>query len=137
MTARRYAEDTKVSVGQSQGEIRNMLKRFKIDKIGIFEDPVSGAVLMFEFKNRAYRITVPVDLKAKNLGQEERRGWRLMVLLIKAKLQAVSEGVTSIDREFFSDTVLPSGKTLFEEAQPQIDKAMENRGVLQLGYSMV
>jgi hypothetical protein len=134
MTQRRYAEDTRVPVGQSQGEVREMLRRAGAGRIGVMEEPDGAAVLMFEHGARAYRIAVPVR-PAKNPDQEQRVLWRLMVLLVKAKLQAVEQGVTTIEREFFADTILPSGKTLIEEARPAITAAMAERGPLRLGWA--
>ena len=42
-----------------------------------------------------------------------------MLLLIKAKLEAVREGATTIEREFLADMMMPDGSTVSEfMAQP-------------------
>lgn len=135
MTARRYAEDTKVPVGQSHGELRDMLRKAGAGRIGIMEEPDGSGCLMFEFASRAYRLQVPSQAKAKSPDQEQRRLWRLMVLLVKAKLHAIQEGATTIEAEFLSATVMPSGQTLLEEARPAIADAMARRGPLMLGFA--
>jgi hypothetical protein len=121
--ARRYAEDTKVSTGQSQGEVKDMLKRAGSDRISIYEDTEKSAVA-FAMKERFYRITVPVK-KTANAAQEERRAWRLVVLLIKAKLEAVKEGATTFEREFLADMLTPDGKTVYETTREPLRLAYE------------
>jgi hypothetical protein len=134
MSTRRYAEDTDVSVSKSQGEIRDMLRKAGAGRIAIMDELDGSAVIMFEHGSRGYKLAIAADPKAKNPAQEERRRWRVLVLLVKAKVNSVIEGVTTIEREFFADTVLPSGKSLLEEARPAIDQAMGSRSALQLGF---
>ena len=47
--------------------------------------------------------------------QAERQAWRALLLVIKAKLEAVEAGITSIEQEFLPNMVLPetppSGRT--------------------------
>jgi hypothetical protein len=113
MAARRYAQDTTVSTGQSQGEVKDLLKRAGSTQIAIYED-VEKTSVAFRMHERLYRITVPVKAKATNPAQEERRAWRLVLLLIKAKLEAVKEGASTIEREFLADMVTPDGRTVAE-----------------------
>jgi hypothetical protein len=115
MAARRYAARTEVSSSQSQGEVKDMLKRAGSDRISIYEDPQTSAVA-FAIHGRFYRITVPRVVKGKvaNPAQEERVAWRLVVLLVKAKLEAVTQGATTFEREFLADMVTPDGSTVSE-----------------------
>jgi hypothetical protein len=108
MTDSRFAERTRVPVAQSQTEVKTLLKIAGSDKIAVYEDTEKSAVA-FRMKDRFYRITVPVRAKARNPGQEERRSWRLVLLLIKAKLEA-----TTFEREFLADMVTPDGSTVSE-----------------------
>ena len=124
MTTRRFAEDTKVSVGKSQGEVKDLLRRAGAGKMAIYEDK-AGSAVMFEIGAGMYRIMVPIP-KAKTPAvaeQEERRAWRLMLLLIKAKLEAVREGATTIEREFLSDRLLYDGTTVGQWAARELDEA--------------
>ena len=52
-----------------------------------------------------------------------RSKWRSLYLVIKAKLEAVDSGISTIEREFFYDIVLPNGKTVGEFMGPQIEEA--------------
>lgn len=51
--------------------------------------------------------------------------WRALALVIKAKLEAVAAGITTIEDEFLAHTVLPDGQTVGEFMQPQIAIAYE------------
>lgn len=122
MTARRFAEDTKVPVGQTQTEIKARLRAAGAVEIAIFERSTGDAVL-FKLGTCAYRVTIPLDPKSRDPGQDTRRAWRLMGLLIKAKLEAIREGATTVEREFLADMMMRDGHTVAEWALPQIEAA--------------
>ena len=44
-------------------------------------------------------------------------------MIIKAKLEAVESGISTVEREFFYDVVLPDGKTIGEWMAPQLEEA--------------
>ena len=52
--------------------------------------------------------------------QAERQRWRALAMVIQAKLEAVSAGITTLEDEFLAWTVLADGRTVAEWAQPQI-----------------
>jgi len=126
--ARRFAEDTAVPVGQSQSEVKDRLRKAGAEGIGIYED-ATRSVVAFIVAGRQYRLTVPIVAAAKNTAQEERRAWRLLLLLLKAKTEAIREGATTVEREFFADAVLHDGRTMHETYEPQIQLAYE-RGTM-------
>ena len=119
---RRFAEDTTVSASKTQGEVKEALKKAGADQIAIFESRTESSVA-FTLADGMYRLTAPVDPKAKNPEQDERRVWRLLGLLIKAKLSAVAEGATTIEREFLADRVLFDGKTVDETIGAELQVA--------------
>lgn len=119
--ARRFAEDTIVPVGRSQDEIKKRLKEAGSDQIAVFE-ATDRSMVAFSLKGRHYRITVPAP-KGKDAAQEERRAWRLLLLLIRSKLEAVREGASTIEREFLADMVMPDGATVAEHTRAQIADA--------------
>lgn len=110
---RRFAEDTTVTVARSQEAVKGLLKSAGSDQIAVYEAAEQSAVA-FRVTGRFYRITVPVKVKSRNPQQEERRAWRLLLLLIKSKLEAVREGATTIEREFLADMLMPDGQTVGE-----------------------
>jgi hypothetical protein len=54
---------------------------------------------------------------------EHRRRWRALLLVIKAKLEAVDSGITTFEEEFLAHLVVPGGKTFGAWAVPQIAEA--------------
>lgn len=119
---RRFAEDTSVPADRTQGEIKKRLREHGADQIVVFESADKTAVA-FTVRGSMYRITVPIDPKAKNAAQEERRAWRLLNLLMKAKMEAVREGATTIEREFLADRLLYDGRTVSEVIGPELQIA--------------
>lgn len=54
---------------------------------------------------------------------EERRLWRATLLLLKAKFEGAAAGLTTLEREFFADTVLPDQRRVFEAARSTVAEA--------------
>jgi hypothetical protein len=63
------------------------------------------------------------------MDRELRRRWRALLMVIKAKLVSVEDGISTIEREFMADVVLPNGKTLGEWVAPQLDAAYQSGGM--------
>ena len=54
---------------------------------------------------------------------EVRRRWRALAAVIKAKLVAVEDNISTMEQEFLAYVVLPNGQTLGEWAGPQLNDA--------------
>ena len=128
----RYAEGTKVEVQSSRGEITGILAKHGVERMGWTSEP-TGDSLVFELHGGTYRLTMTkptaeglrardggqysyphnVDWEAKAT-QEWRRVWRANVLLLKAKLEFIDSGDTTIDRELLPYRVLKGGQTIEE-----------------------
>jgi hypothetical protein len=118
-----YAERTKVPVAQSRGEIEKILARHGADAFG-YTSEVGAARIAFRMKARHYRFGLPLrDGRGPVSDQETRARWRALVLVIKAKLEAVAAGITTIEEEFLNATVMPDGSTVGEWAKPQLEEA--------------
>lgn len=127
----RYARWTRVPVAQTRAEIERMLTRYGARQFfsGWDSDAraavVGFAVLADDGHPRQVRLRLPLpDPKAERSeqrrAQAERAAWRALLLVIKAKLEAVASGISTIEREFLADLMLPDGRTLGEWAAPQI-----------------
>ena len=55
--------------------------------------------------------------------QSCRRRWRALLLIIRAKLEAVESGIATLESEFLANLVLPDGGTVGDWLEPQIDQA--------------
>lgn len=52
--------------------------------------------------------------------------------MVKAKLEAVQSGIATFEEEFLSYIVLPSGRTVAEEAMPAIDEMYKTGSTVPL-----
>jgi len=141
----RYAADTSVSTEKSRAEIEAILRRYKATSFGYMTNAAS-ALIFFEISGRRIKFVLPMpDPKAREFThtavknqarspaeaekaweQAGRQRWRALALVIKAKLEAVSAGITTIEDEFLAHTVLPDGSTVSEAMQDRISLAYMN-----------
>lgn len=127
---RRYAEDTKTPVVRSKAEIEKLLRDCGATKFISGWDASKGVdVVQCFIDDRMLRFEIlqPDESEAGRLSvaQEERRRWRVLVMLVKAKLDAVRSGDSTIEDEFLANLVLPDGKTVGSWARPQIAAVYE------------
>lgn len=144
----RYAEKTAVPSDRSRGEIERTLTRYGATA---FAYGWSGSIasIMFEIRGdrgvRRVRLNLPMpDRSAREFTHTPSRGyrrtaeqvaeaydqavrqrWRALALVIKAKLEAVTAGITTIEDEFLAHVMLPDGSTVGEWATPQLAIAYE------------
>lgn len=137
MSPSSYASGTEVSPEKSRMEIESSLARFGASEFGYMHS--SGtATIAFRIKGRAVRIVLPppnVALLERDrrgrarppaalenaIAAETRRRWRALALVIKAKLTAVSDGISTVEREFFADVVMHDGRTLSDHMRPALE----------------
>lgn len=140
----RYAERTEVTSDRSRAEIEATLRKYGASAFGYGWDH-AAATVMFEIQRRRMRFLLPMpDPKERRFTHTEARGylrsddaqaaeyeravrqsWRALALVIKAKLEAVAAGITTIEDEFLAHIVLPNGATVGEWTRPQIATAYE------------
>ncbi len=139
MTEKRsYAEGTSVSVEKSQGEISQILRRFGAEEFGHKESRGKG-YFMFVIGGIAYQMEVPLppladfttspagrsrtDLQAQtDQAAEIRRRWRSLLLNIKAKIVAIDDGISTVEKEFLAFVMLPSGMSIGDAMIPTLQK---------------
>lgn len=140
-----YAEKTTVSVAKSKADIEDMVQRAGAGQfVSGYKDNL--AVIGFTMADRQIRFILPLPSKdekqfwytpeRRNKRSDEqayaaweqacRSKWRSLFLIIKAKLEAVESGISTVEREFFYDIVLPDGKTVGEWMAPQLEAAYES-----------
>lgn len=132
---RRYAEDTEVQVSTSQAEVQRLVIRAGADQCAVVWDQTQGAAVRFRLGGRYAQLHVPpptgkklAELQLRHSrwtvqeisDQEQRRCWRALLLLIKAKLEAIDSGITTAEREFMPDLVLADGRRLEQWAAPAL-----------------
>src|SRR5690606_3888596 len=138
----RYAAETSVSQDRSRAEIEATLKRYGATSFMYASEP-TAAMIGFRISDRMVKFVLPMpdpnsrdfthhsrgqrtpDAALKAWEQAGRQRWRALALVIKAKLEAVAAGITTIEDEFLAHTVLPDGSTVGQFMQPQLAIAYE------------
>ncbi len=120
--ARLYAEDTKVPVAQSISEIGRTVARYDGEQF-LYAVTDDRLIVGFSKSGRQVRFQV-----AQGAGpQDDRRLARALLLVLKAKLEAVASGVAIFEDEFLANIVLPDGKLVSQHARLAIATAYETR----------
>lgn len=73
-------------------------------------------------RDRAGRYVFEEKRKRSLCEAEERRRWRVLLLVLKGKLAAVASGAVTLDEEFLPYIVTDSGETVGERIIPQLAK---------------
>ena len=135
-----YAEKTTVPVMKSRNEIEATLTKYGATSFA-YATQDNRAMIAFSMTGRQIKFMVDLPprnrkdfthssrgartLEAATAAWEQacRQKWRALALVIKAKLEAVEAGITTVENEFLAHTVLPGGETAGEWLNPQIDQA--------------
>ncbi len=126
-----YASGTKVPVAKSRVEIDTLLaKHGAMQRAVLCDDEARRAVVAFVLSGRKYQIAIP--LPDANKEQATRERWRAVVLMLKAKLEICRLGVSSVEREFLADLVLPDGSTAHETIDVYMGKLIAEGYTTQL-----
>ena len=118
-----YAENTTVPASKSRIEIEELIRKYGA---GQFVSGYSGnrAVIGFTLNGRQIKfvLEIPEGKTDRQTQQIERQRWRALLLVIKAKLEAIESGISSFDEEFMSNIVLSNGQTAGDYWIPQIEE---------------
>ncbi len=148
----RYAERTEVPSDRSRNEIERTLRRYGATAFAYGWDH-QAATIMFEIGGRRILFRLPMPditdrqfaltptgksraAAAVDLAYEQavRQRWRALALalVIKAKLEAVAAGITTVEQEFLAHIVLPDGRTVGQYTLPAIAAAYDSGDMPQL-----
>ena len=137
---RKFADRTSVAVEKSKAQIEALVMRLGAQEYATHNAPDLQAI-GFRINNLRVRFDLPIvpvkDYKRYKHGnhyrdrterqawdawdQELRRRWRALLLVIKAKIEAIDTGITSFEQEFLPFIVLAGGKTIAETVIPQLE----------------
>jgi hypothetical protein len=141
-----YARETTVSPERTQGEIVEVLKRYQA------KDYMTGwvqgkALVAFKLKELGIRYLCPMpdpqhrafthsskgvrtqQQAVKAWEQAVKQRWRALLLIIKAKLEAIAAGISSVEEEFLANVVTQRGTTIGQELLPQLPEIRKGGGV--------
>lgn len=135
-----YAEKTSVSVAKTKADIEELIQKYGAGQyVSGYKENV--AVIGFLMEQRQIRFILPLPNKndsrfwytpeRRNKRTEQqalsaweqacRSKWRALYLIIKAKLEAIESGISTVEKEFLYHIVLPDGKTVGEWMAPQLE----------------
>ena len=145
-----YAAHTNVSIERTRAEIEALLRQAGATGIyGGWDDKAGQGQVLCRLQERMIRFKVALPSleefkktpggRSRNAehaqqarAQEERRKWRALLLIIKAKLEMIAGGDSSIEREFLSDLVLPDGSTVYETTHAAIAESYKTGAMPRL-----
>lgn len=150
MSVRRFAEGTTVPVETTKSELERLLKGYGADAILMgWDGPIHQ--LAFRLQGMHVRYSVerpdrrdsivtsypsgkprPLHLQAEAAAAEERRRWRALLLIVKAKLEMIASGDATFADEFLPHVMLADGSTIGEWAGPQIEEVYRSGGMPSL-----
>lgn len=137
----KFAANTRVSVERTQAEIKDTLLRYGADEFGFMQSRIK-ATIGFVFSG----LRIQIDVRLPNPKDEEfthtpargterrredadalwdqavRQRWRCLLLAIKAKLEAIESGISTMEQEFLAFVVMPDGKPLHEHVIPKLEQ---------------
>lgn len=131
-----YAAKTEVTPIKSRTDIENTLTRYGASHFGYMSEP-GKVTVAFQYNGRNIRFAIPIpelseftrtttgrtaSPTAQKTAHEQaiRQRWRALLLVVKAKLEAVESGIAEFDQEFLPYLVLPTGRTVYEETGTQV-----------------
>ncbi len=145
-----YAQNTTVDSGKSRAEIERTLERYGATSFA-YASEAARAMIAFVKDGRQIRFMLPLPdrsskefvltatgrRRTESAAREEyeravRQKWRALALMVKAKLEAVESGIVTFEQEFLAHTVLPNGRTVFEETAPALERSLTEGSVRPL-----
>jgi hypothetical protein len=112
----RYAQHTRVPVERTKAQIEHELERYGADG---FTSGWQGKQEAIGFLVGGLRIQISVERPDDD--QERRQRWRALLLVVKAKLEAVDSGISTIEQEFLAWVVCGNGQTIGQALLPQLE----------------
>jgi hypothetical protein len=141
-----YAKETTVSVEKTKAAIEKTLMKY--GATGFFsswqEEPAMASI-GFQLENRTMRVDMPMPLRGerrfthdhngrlrskdnifKKWEGAQRQRWRALLLIVKAKLEFIEVGLSTVEKEFMADVLLPNGIRLGDVISPQLQLAYKD-----------
>lgn len=120
----RYANKTKVPANQTRNEIETLLTKAGASGF-IYGSVAEKAMVGFEMQGWRLRFMLPMPHKTRSMNDnqvaaETRRRWRALLLVLKAKLEAVNSGIVEFQREFLPFIVVRGNETVGDQIVPNL-----------------
>lgn len=149
-----YASGTNVSQNRSREELQSLLERRGCQEFGYFSK-AGGAqqIVGFKIGDVPVQFSLPMpsqddrlfwfgpkggrkrtkEQATKAWEQACRARWRACVLVVKAKLEAVDCGISTLEEEFLAWIRTAGGSTVYEVLRPKLEAARASGQLLLEG----
>ena len=134
-----YAQGTTVAISKTLGEIQRELQKRGVVDFG-YMTTLEASGFMFRQKGVPFKFTIAMpdrkafdrtptgqlrtESSAQQFWEDEcKRKWRSLLLVIKAKLVAIDEGIVEFNDEFLAYAVLSDGRTAGEVFHDAVEQA--------------
>ena len=116
---RKFAEGTTVPAGKTRLEIEDLLKRYGAEAF-IYGEQAGVGNLRFKMRGRHIMFRLKL-VDEREQAAEHRRRWRALLLVLKGKLESVTDQtIETFEEAFLAHTVTPDGGTVGEIMLPQL-----------------
>lgn len=118
-----YAQRTTVPVEKTRAEIEAVLKKYGASQFFTGWEEDVKASIAFKFNDRFVKFILRMPDKGRNATRWEaecRRRWRALLIVIKAKLEAVASEISTFEDEFLAFITLPDGSSVGSWLKPQL-----------------
>jgi len=118
----RYASETRVPVERSRSEIETTLRRYGCTAFAFGWSAGHGAMIQFSHMGRAIKLDIlppPGRSGSAAFEREERRRWRVLLLWVKAQLEAIESKLVTFEEVFLPWTLLQDGSTVSQSVAVQ------------------
>lgn len=147
-----FAKGTTVPIERTRAELERLLEKHGVEQSAVMRSP-GAASIQFVVKDRWIRFVLLMpkredfshhlvrgwrtarteDQMSKVYDQACREKWRALLLVIKAKLEAVHCGIATIEQEFLAWIVTRDNTTIGERLLPHLDETLKRGPMLLLG----
>jgi hypothetical protein len=144
----RYASNTQVSADRSISEIKKTVTRYGAENFIFAETPLKG-IVGFTMAGRSIRISIklpPIEdyvttpqgrarhpaVAAELREKGTRQMWRCLALVVKAKLEAVDSGISSVDDEFLAFIMVDGHTTVGDALKTRMSERFFGKNAPQL-----
>lgn len=134
--ARKYAENTVVPMERSTAEIERLLAAHGGTHFGMMKYPDR---IELGFINNGLRMRIVVDTPniddADRRRRENNRRFRALLLVVKAKLIGIEDGIVTFEDEFLPYIVMADGETIGMCLRKQLPEIAVGKSVPLLGMA--
>jgi hypothetical protein len=136
--AGRYAEGTSLQADRTRSEIERTLTRYGAEAFS-YGWEAGRAIIVFQAEGRRVRFDLempdvaefshtPTGLRRTQSAAQDarekaiRQRWRALLLIVKAKLEAVAAGIVTFEEEFLAFVMLPDGSKVSHWIGPHLEE---------------